>query len=183
MLKFCVALLFITNIACGEKKLKKENVIFFQGKDFFKTQLADLKATPYFIHKIETKNGIRDSVAIPVDSVEFYMKPFMEPDINDPSIKDLYEESVIFDETTGIYSLNYTTANRELELQIMNVLLEEDAKSVKQIFIRKYRSTDESSIIEQLSWKPYQSFESNRLIQSPNKPEETHKIQVVWNVK
>ena len=183
MLKYCIAFLFILTIACGEKKSKKENVIFFQGKDFFKTQLADIKATPYFIYKIETKNGNRDSVAIPVDSVEYYMKPFVEPDINDPAIKDSYEESVIFDETTGIYSLNYTTADKELEVQIMNVLLKEDAKTVKHIFIRKYKSAKEGSVIEQLSWKPYQSFESNRLIQSPNKPEETHKIQVVWNVK
>ncbi len=166
--------------SCGNDEPKKDNVIFFQSKQFFQQQLDDIKKTPYFIYKIETIDSVRDSMALSVDQLEKYVKAFTEADINDPSIKKNYEESVFLDETTKTYSLSYTTSNKDLPVQNMNVLLREDGETVKNIFIRKYMTSGDSSIIEQLSWKPGESFESNRLIQSANK-ERMHKVQVVWN--
>lgn len=169
--------------ACGDSKQEKEDVIFFQVKQFILKELDHLKNTPYFIYKIETIDGQRDSTVIPVDTAIMYAQQFLEPDINSKELKKFYEESVFHDQTTGTYSLNYSTSNKELEVQNINVLLFDDGKTVRRLFIRKHSAQDDASVIQQLSWKPSESFEINRLIQSPNQQERTHRTMIVWNEK
>ncbi len=107
-------------------------------------------------------------------------KTFLTSDINDPAVKTNYKESVFFDETTNNYTLSYATTNKDLEIQNAEVLLQEDGKKVKRILIRKFVNYADSSVIEQLSWKPGESFRINRSV-SNNNNEETHQILVAWN--
>jgi hypothetical protein len=91
---------------------------------------------------------------------------------------------VIFhDQTTKSFTLNYSTTNKDLEVQNIDVLLEEDGETVKRIFIRKFRSNNDSSSIEQLSWKPNTSFQISRMVRETNDKENNYKTTVVWNDK
>jgi hypothetical protein len=184
MKKLLALILLASTFSCGQSnEKKKEDVVFFQVKQFIEKELEDLKKTPYFIYKIELRDTVRDSTIIPVDSVIYYSQPFVHPDINDEELKDEYEESVFHDQTTGSFSLSYSTPNKDLDVQNVNVLLHEDGETVKRIFIRKYLEDNDQSVIEQLDWKPNESFEINRLITLPGGHEKTHRTIIVWNPK
>ena len=154
---------------------------FFEVKNYFQSQVNEVNKTPYFIYKIETNNTNRDSV--PIDSKKFteMAKEFLQTDINDPALKPLYHESIFYDQTTNSYTLSYTTANKTLPVQNIDVLLRDDAQSVKRIFIRKFSNNSDSSVIEQLSWKHNEQFQVSRLVQTPDKKETSRQILVVWN--
>ncbi len=108
---------------------------------------------------------------------------FMQPDISDLSIKKHYTESVFYDHSTKNYSINYSTTNNDLILQNVDILLQEDGKTVKRIFLRKFFNYPDSSAIEQLTWKPDEGFQINRLVQLPSEKELSRQISVVWNEK
>ncbi|WP_207492282.1 hypothetical protein [Aridibaculum aurantiacum] len=176
--------IFIFSIGCSDSnEKKKDDVIFFQVKQFFENELKDIQSTPYFIYKIEINGDNRDSTTLTKDSVAYYASAFLQSDINNSELKEHYEESVFHDQTTGSFSLSYSTSKKDLDVQNVNVLLHEDGETVKRIFIRRYLTRGDSSIIEQLNWKPNESFENNRVIQLPNQPEKTQRTIVVWNPK
>jgi hypothetical protein len=171
-------------------KVAKENEVasndttkFFQVADYIKSQVNEVSNTPYFIYKLTIEGDKKDSTPITNAETSDLAKQFTTPDLNDRSIKKYYTESVFFDETTKNFSINYSTANKELELQNVDILLKEDGKTVKRIFLRKFRNDTDSSVMEQLSWKPNESFHINRLVQLPSKQEISRQTIVVWNSK
>lgn len=153
---------------------------FFQIAEFIKGEIAEVNKTPYFIYKIDIHHNKKDLTPVNTAVFNELAKTFLTSDINDPAVKTNYKESVFFDETTNNYTLSYATTNKDLEIQNAEVLLQEDGKKVKRILIRKFVNYADSSVIEQLSWKPGESFRINRSV-SNNNNEETHQILVAWN--
>jgi hypothetical protein len=156
---------------------------FFQLAEFINSQIKEINGTPYFIYKLTSEGDEKDSIGLTNAETTELAKQFTVPDLNDGAIKKFYTESVFFDETTKNFSINYSTANKELVLQNVDVLLKEDGKTVKRIFLRKFHNYKDSSAIEQLSWKPNESFQINRLVQLPSNQEVSRQTQVVWNAK
>ena len=174
---------------CKEKSAKPTELIssdstkFFQVSDYINSQVNEVKATPYFIYKLISQGGKKDSTACNNSEVAELSSQFINPDLNDPSIKKYFTETTFFDETTKTFSISYSTTNKELNLQNVDVLFKEDGETVKRIFIRKFYNYNDSSAIEQLSWKPGESFQINRLVQYPDNKETSRQITVVWNAK
>jgi hypothetical protein len=175
--------------ACKEKSAKtadtgsNDSTTFFQVSDYIKSQVKEVSTTPYFIYKLTSHGQKKDSITSNNLEVSELSKQFTIPDLNDPAVKKYFAETVFFDETTKTYSISYSTSNKELNLQSVTVLLKEDGKTVKRIFIRKFYNYNDSSAIEQLSWKPNESFQINRLVQHPNNKETSKETNVVWNAK
>jgi hypothetical protein len=173
-------------MCCKEKPDKETGVAssdttkFFQVADYIKSQIHEVSNTPYFIYKLTIEGDKRDSTPINNEETTELANQFTTPDLNDRSIKKFYTESVFFDETTKNFSISYSTTNKELELQNVDVLLKEDGKTVKRIFLRKFRNYTDSSVMEQLSWKPNESFQINKLVQMPSKQETSRQTLVTW---
>ncbi|TDH19787.1 hypothetical protein EXU57_22265 [Segetibacter sp. 3557_3] len=161
----------------------KDTISFFQVGDYIQAEINEVNRTPYFIYKIEKQDGKLDSTAINNEVFNQLSKAFLQTDINDPSLKANYDENVFHDQTTKSYTLNYTTTNKALPVQSVDVLLNEDAQTVKRIFIRKLYDYGDSSVIEQLSWKPRQRFQVNRLTRHEDATESEKELIVVWNNK
>lgn len=156
---------------------------FFQLSQYFKSEIAAVNKTPFFIYKIDIINNKRDSTAITTSIFNHISSQFYKPDINDPQLKKYYKENIFFDETTKTFTISYSTENKELEIQNIDVLLQEDGETVKRIFIRKYYNYTDSSALEQLSWKTGESFQINRAIQKADNKEDTYQTMVVWDEK
>jgi hypothetical protein len=156
---------------------------FFQVADFIQSQVKEINSTPFFIYKLTAEGDKKDSTSITNTETSELARQFTKPDLNNRSIKKYYTESVFFDETTKTFTINYSTTNKELELQNVDVILKEDGKTVKRILLRKFLNYSDSSAIEQLSWKPNERFQINRLVQLPSQEEISRETQVVWNAK
>jgi hypothetical protein len=175
--------------SCKEKPGKNveattnDTIKFFQVSEYIKSQVKEVNSTPYYIYKLTTEGDKKDSTPITNVETTEIANQFTDPDLNDPANKRFYKESVFFDETTKNYSVSYSTTNKDLVLQNVDVLLKEDGKTVKRVFLRKFYNYDDSSAIEQLSWKPNESFQINRLVQQPGKQELSRQVMIVWNAK
>lgn len=160
----------------------KDTTKYFQITHFIQTQIDEVNKTPYFIYKLNVQGERKDSITIDNAQFNHFAKQFLQPDINDPSLKKYYTENIFFDETTKSYTLSYTTPNKDLELQSADILLAEDGRTVKRIFLRKFYNYPDSSAIEQLSWKPNERFQVVRLLQKGRGNSETStETVVVWN--
>ena len=162
---------------------KNDTTHFFQVTQYIQSQIADVNRTPYFIYKIDIRDGKKDSNATNTAVFNRISQQFLKPDINDKALKKHYTESIFHDQTTKSFTISYTTTDKQLEIQNIEVLLQEDGQTVKRIFIRKFLDYKDSSAIEQLSWKPGESFQINRLVQKPGNKENSYQTDVVWNEK
>ncbi|MCY7422478.1 MAG: hypothetical protein LH478_12140 [Chitinophagaceae bacterium] len=159
-----------------------DTVQFYQIAQFVTTQVNDVKKTPYYIFKKTNINGYIDSVQIDNSQFETLAHQFEVPDISELPLKKEYVENAFFDETTKTYTLNYSTKNKELEVQNIDVLLNADGSTLKRIFIRKFFIYNaDSSAIEQLSWKPNEQFQISRVVQKPGQKETMYQSTIVWN--
>lgn len=157
---------------------------FFNLADYIEQQKEEVHRTPFFIYKITQTGGTRDSVAIDNSGFDQLAQGFIQADINEPKTKKYYTESIFYDQTTKSYTLSYTTGNKSLEVQHIDVLLAEDAETVKRLFVRKFKTYNgDSSAIEQLSWKPGEQFQIVRMTQMPDNSEINRQTVVVWNAK
>lgn len=156
---------------------------FFEVVQYIKTQISEVNKTPYFIYKIDIADGKKDSATINTSVFNQISKRFLRPDINDRDLKKHYTENIFHDQTTKSFTISYTATDKELEIQNIEVLLQEDGQTVKRLFIRKFFNYKDSSAIEQLSWKPGESFQINRLVQKPGNKENSYLTNVVWNEK
>jgi hypothetical protein len=169
----------------GENKEaeKADTTKFFQLTEYLKSQINEVNKTPFFIYKIDIVNGKKDSTAINTDVFNQLSKQFLTPDINDKNLKPHYTENIFEDQTTKGFTISYTAKDKQLEIQNVDILLSEDGQTVKRIFIRKFLNYPDSSAIEQLSWKPGESFQIIRSVQKPGNSEESRQTAVVWNPK
>ena len=169
--------------AITNAETKNDTTHFFQVTDFIRSQIAEVNRTPYFIYKVDITNGKMDSTPINTPVFNEVSAQFLNPDINNNALKKYYSESIFHDQTTNSFTISYTTANKELEIQNVEILLHEDGQTVRRIFIRKFLNYPDSTAIEQLSWKPGESFQVNRLVQKAGNKENTYETKVVWNDK
>jgi hypothetical protein len=191
MNKLMLYAVVIALAACKNKKATSteqdnkqgDTARFFQVNQFINQQLSDIAKTPYYVYKIQQHNGVRDSTTLANDKVKDYASEFLQPDINNEEIKQYYKENVFHDQSTGSFTISYTTTNKDLEIQNLDVLLQEDGKTVKWIFVRKFTQNRDTSVIKQLSWKQGLNFEVNRLSSVPGQPDVQDKTIVVWNEK
>lgn len=170
------------NKATGEAG-KNDTTQFFQLTEYLQGQIKEINATPFFIYKVDIINDKKDSAAINTAQLNQLAQQFLTPDINDEKIKKYYTENIFEDQTTKGFTISYSTTNKELELQNVDILLNEDGQTVKRIFLRKFFNYGDSSAIEQLSWKPGESFQINRSVQRPGNNETSRQTLVVWNEK
>lgn len=182
---------FLLYYSCGEnenhtntgKVSKNDTAKFFQVAQYIRTEIAEVNKTPYFIYKINITDGKRDSTPINTGVFNEAAARFLQPDINDKELKKYYTENIFHDQTTKSFTISYTTDNKQLEIQNIEVLLQEDGETVKRLFIRKFFNYSDSSAIEQLSWKSGERFQINRLVQKANNKENSYQTDVVWNEK
>lgn len=172
-----------TSNSTTNKAEKNDTTHFFQVTQYLQSQIAEVNRVPYFIYTIAIINGKKDSAAINTPVFNRFSAQFLKPDINDKALKKYYTESIFHDQTTKSFTISYSTNNKELEIQNVDILLQEDGQTVKRVFMRKFFNYRDSSAIEQLSWKPNESFQVNRLVRKPGNNEDTYQTNVVWNEK
>ncbi len=171
------------NQATTRQTGKNDTTHFFEVAQYIKTQIEEVNKTPYYIYKLDIINRKKDSNAINTSVFNQISTRFLKPDINNKDLKKHYIENIFHDQTTKSFTISYTAKDKELEIQNIEVLLQEDGQTVKRLFIRKFFNYIDSSAIEQLSWKPGESFQINRLVQKPGKKENSYLTNIVWNEK
>lgn len=112
--RLCIALAAVTLLACNpgvngpvNSPAHSDLKAFFTGEA---TQMAQIGLQ---IHKTVILNGQRDSLNQPADTLvlQHLLKPFMDADINKPSLRDAYRTDTVVDLFSGSSSIMYAARN------------------------------------------------------------------------
>ena len=179
-------------LSCGHKKapevkpasliLSDDSTQFYDVHTFFRDEIKDVVTTPYFIYSITTINGKRkDSVVVSSAEFEKIAQIFLQKNISDTGVKRYYKENVFRDLTTKSITMSYSTLNRNLDVQGLDILLDQETNKVNYILIRSIQNKKDSSMITQLNWKKGKSFLINKSISKSNGEEISTQQFVCWN--
>lgn len=192
-MKYCFYLLvimgFTTVISCKSTPAKTVNapndtLHFFSVKDFFLNEVKDVQITPYFIYQITTKaNGSKDSTAFKKEAFASFAQPFIACDIANSAVKNQYKESAFKDNSTKSITLNYSTLNKELPIQNIDVLLNEETNNVARIFIRQLLENTDSATTILYSWKANKSCMVTKSVIKKDGTKYTEQQFINWNDK
>lgn len=194
MLKICsYCIAFAIAVAgCNQKENKNTRKIalpssdtsaFYDVKGFIQSEIKEATSTPYFIYGIIAKDGKRiDSTPLQNENFVKLAQAFLEKDIAVKGTKPYYKEDIFRDLSTNSVSISYTTVNKELDVQSVVVLVDDEtASSVKYVFIRCQNSNGDSSTITRMNWHKGQSFTINKSITKTNGESYSLQQKVAWN--
>ncbi len=181
--------LILCNYGCKSKVAKQasssiDTTHFFSIANFFLGEIKDIETTPYLIYKITTKNnGSKDSTSINKETFAAITKQFIACDISDATKKQAYKETVFKDNSTNSITLNYSTNNKDLPIQSIDVLFNEATNNITRIFVKQMLNNKDSSVSVLYSWKANKSFTITKSVVKPNNSEYTEQQYVNWNEK
>ncbi len=167
----------------GTKTINNDSTVFYPVQQFFINDKKDVDSTPYFLYRIVEKNNRRDSTPISRQIFDSLANMFTAIDISDISVKKYYEENVFNDLTTNSITLSYRSINKELPVQSVDVLLNNESQRVKRIFVSRVSNKGDTTVMDKMGWKANESFYINRIIQLPGGKEQSEKNTVIWNKK
>lgn len=174
-------------LSCNSNKTEQnrfpstDSTVFYPVQEYFIDQIKKIDSIAPTIQMLTIENGQKDSVTITSQQLHAIARSFLENNIADKAVKKYYKQSIFLDQTTRSITFNYTTVNTSLPVQSLDVLLDTTTQEVKRIFISKIKTTNDSTIIEKLSWRTNKSFSINQSIELPANQERTRQISVVWN--
>ncbi len=161
---YIVIIVIIASLSCKNTTSKTNNISvdtihFFSIKDFILSEVKDVQTTPYAMYQITSQpTNSKDSTLFTKENFATAAQQFIACDINNSALKSGYKESVFKDNSTESITLNYNTANQDLPIQNIDVLLNETTNKVSRIFIRKRVDNKDSLITVLYSWKAGKSF-------------------------
>jgi hypothetical protein len=181
----CFLLIFITS--CGENgtpetqlQASPDSTQFFATGSFFREQMNQVFLLKKPVYVYRNLNGRQDSAFLDSTEFEQLAEQFITKDISNAAYKKNYRETVFQDAGTNSYTLNYTAVNRDVPVQGVDVLLDEQTNQVKRIFIRSFSQKGDTSIQEQHNWRAFKGFQINRSFSTINGYKKQELIEVKW---
>lgn len=181
----CCLFIFINcNDSVNEQHAKQtaeDTSLFFPVHDYFLQQIHTVDSLNAF-KKIITKNNSGEQTS---DLSTFEFKSlaanFIEVNIAAPEIKKYYIENIFFDASTNSYAFNYTSKNKDLPVESIDVLLDPATQIVKRIFINKSYISADTIITEKLGWKHNENFTIHVYKKVNDSIVETQQKTILWN--
>lgn len=175
-------LLFVscTNDTANKESASGKDEFFYPVNDFFKQQIESVGASDN-ISYLRAENGVTtDSSVISKEQFNKLAYHFIEHDIADSALKIYYKQSVFMDETTASITFSYTSTDKALPIQSVDVLVDTLRQEVKRIFISSQLIKGQDTTLEKLGWKNGESFFISNIKNPQNGKNENSFILVKW---
>ena len=160
----------------------KTNKAYFPVLDFLKGEIMMVDSLSAGIQKYIVKDSKSDSSYIPLEEFKRIAKEFLPEDLNSEAFEKNYKETAFFDQTTHLYTFTYSTDNKDLDVQRVDVLVNngEGFDKVKSVYIEKYIISADTSTVKKMYWKAGRSLLINsETIRASGNPE-LQQLKVVW---
>lgn len=158
-----------------------DSVTFYPLRDFIQAQINDVSKTPYFIYQLTTRQQKHDSVVITSQQFADMASIFTRYVIDSPSVKKYYKEDAFNDASTNSITISYTTRNKKLPVQQIDILLDPATQKVKRAFLRIVENKGDTTFNYRLGWKTDNSCSIATTIQPSKGNELSSQSTVVWN--
>jgi hypothetical protein len=159
------------------------------GKDFFpvaavlESEILYVDSMPLALHKYVTRDGHTDSSFIRVPEFNALALQFLVPELHDGSFERDFTESSFIDRGSRAVTFTYSTSNRNLSLQRVDVIATPQGAihQMKSVYLEMNRVSGDSVILQKMFWRAAKNFEVVSLIRIKGKPPVEQQLKVVWD--
>jgi len=151
--------------ACSNSKEETKNSIvtndtssFYPIASYINDQVKYFDSTGVRFSVVITEGTKKDSTTTQLIAVMPMIQSFIDADISDSVQKINYKESVFRDAGTASLNINYTPTNALVPVRNIDILMDDQTSLIKRLFIRKQFQTNDTTSIEQMSWKTNEGF-------------------------
>jgi len=177
--RFCIAITILFFASCRQKK----NDVF-PALDFIKGQIAAIDTSVYPIMKlVPLTDSTYDTTWVKREDFKTLARDFLEtPDIS-KHFGGKYKEERMMNNELGQAVFIATPKDKSLEVQRQEVRIvpQEPNDQVKSIYIEKFLSNDDSSVIKRLTWYADEKFQVITITQKKGGEEKTSVMNVIWD--
>lgn len=188
MKKLSLLLIAISFIACKQgassSEEKEVNQEPFPVTSFIEGQINQVDSFQYPTIKYLTENGKKDSALISLQEFDQIAQEFTHPDINSPSLREFYKETNFADQTIKAVTFNYSTENKDLAIQRVDVVVNASAvgnDKVRSIYMEKQLQAKDTLVFKKMYWSTDRNFQIITTKQVGSQPETTSILKVEWD--
>lgn len=175
------ASLFVILFYCSCKE-KRNDV--FPAIDFIKGQVANVDTSVYSIIKlVPLTDSTYDTTHVRREDFNLLAKDFLEtPDIS-KKFGGKYTEERMMNNELGLAVFIATPKDNNLEVrrQEVRILPDPPNDKVKSIYLEKFESNNDSSVMKRMTWYADRKFQIVTIVQKKDGQEKTSVTEVVWN--
>ena len=165
--------------AANPVKTTTDSTKFYPLSDFINEQIAYVDLRNFEIHFKHSYAAKTDSSIISKDKFKELASSFLALDINKVEHPSSYTETVFHDLSTASYTLNYKARQATDLVKTMDILLDEQTKMVKRVFIVSETQKANSNIKNHHSWTANKQFQITTTVElDSGRTNET--ITVYW---
>ena len=152
---------------------------FYPLAEFIQEQIAYVDLREFEIYQKHSDTNKTDSSIISKDQFKQLANTFISLDISKLNQPELYTETIFQDLSTASYTMNYKANQPSSLVKSMDILLDEQTKLAKRVFIVSERQSADSSIMERHSWTTNKQFQITRTVETA-KGRSNETITVYW---
>jgi hypothetical protein len=159
---------------------------FFPVGDYLMTEILRVDSLPVAILRYTIQKGRKDSAFISPAEFNTLAKEFVVTEFRDGSFEKNYQESSFMDKTTRQSTFTYSTVNRDLPLQRVDVLVAPGAarngsNEVKSIYLEKAFISGDTATLKKMFWKAGRNFQIITRVNIHGKTSFEQQLKVVWD--
>jgi hypothetical protein len=184
-----VILFLITSLYACKNKLSRQpsnqanattdSTKFYPLSDFIKEQITYVDLRDFVIYQKHSLASKTDSSIISKDQFKHLATTFLTLDISKQNQQQLYTETIFHDLSTASYTMNYKANQPSSLVKSMDILLDEQTKLAKRVFIVSERQNADSSFMERYSWTTNKQFQITKTVETA-KGRSNETITVYW---
>jgi hypothetical protein len=188
MTRLLASFVFLIVLIGCKGKNKKTDVPaeqFFPVTDYIKGELAKLDTSLATFYKIETVDGVSDTVPIRNTDVKRYARDFATlPDISSNELKNDYQITHEYDDMLNAFVFMFTT-NEDHPVKREDVVLDpapnaQGKNDIQSIFVELWQNNSDTLVRKNMLWEAGKNFQVTTVSEAGGN-QHTKKLQVVWN--
>src|SRR4051812_8720733 len=179
-----IILIFVLILFGCHNKKRDTAKAYFSVVEFLQGEARKMDTSHYTLTKIETMNGISDTVTIPRKDFRKYADDFLTlPDIGSDDKHDKYEESNTYDADLKSVLLNYIPKDDKEEIRRQTIILQPNEvgnSEVKTILVNRIIVGRDSTVEKDLIWHVGHRFQAVTKTTRDNEPEKIRMRVISW---
>ncbi len=157
---------------------------FFPVADYLNGEIGYVDSTPLAITKYNTEEKKTDSSFISPHVFHELAQEFLPPELDSTVFNKEYKETSFMDETTKLLSFTYSTGNKSLALQRVDVLASQSdngTDKIRSIYLEKREVKNDTLVIKKMYWQSKKQFQVVTMTSAHGQETRVRQLKVVWD--
>jgi hypothetical protein len=156
---------------------------YFPVLDYLNGEISYIENTPLLIVKYNIEGKKTDSSFISPLVFHQLAAEFLAPELDSTFFNAEYKENSFVDETTKMLNFTFSTDNKKLALQTVDVLANhavDGNEKISGVYMEKREDRNDSLVIKKMYWQTGRQFQIVTMISPKGQPSRTLQLKVVW---